>query len=117
MQQAEVIAFPRAASPGRLTWNALLAMTHDLLGQARAGDWSGALALQQARRPLLERYFHEHPEQIDRTALADGIRVMLELDAEVARLAARQRDDLHEEEVTSRRAGKAAGAYLRHHGI
>lgn len=117
MQQAEVIAFPRAATPERLTWNALLEMTHALLGQARLGDWSGALALQQARRPLLERYFREHPEQIDRAALANGIRVMLELDAEVARLAASQRDNLQDEEITARRAGQAAGAYLRHHGI
>lgn len=114
MRLAEVIDFPRSASPERLTWNALLEMTHALLGQARAGDWTGALALQQARRPLLERYFHDHPEQIDRRALADGIRVMLELDAEVARLAAAQRADLSREERDTQLAGKAASAYLRH---
>lgn len=114
MHQAEIISFPRMASPERLTWNALLEMTHALLEQARAGDWSGALALQQARRPLLEQYFRDHPEQIDRSALANGIRVMLELDAEVARMAAAQRETLHEEEASVRRAGQVAGAYLRH---
>ena len=117
MQQAEVIRFPRSASPERLTWNALLEMTHALLGRAREGDWQGALALQQARRPLLERYFREHPEQIDRAALANGIRVMLELDAEVTRLAESRQGSLREEAGSTRRASHAAGTYLRHHGL
>lgn len=117
MKHAEVIEFPRAASPQRLTWNGLLAMTHELLLQARAGDWSAALALQQKRRPLLESYFQSHPEHIDRHALADGIRVMLSLDAEVARLASIQRDETDREARANHLAAAAANVYLRHQGL
>lgn len=117
MRQAEVIAFPRPASPQRLTWNGLLAMTHELLAQARAGDWSAALTLQQQRRPLLESYFQSHPEPMDRHTLADGIRVMLALDAEVARLASEHRDDLGRESRANHLATAAANVYLRHQGL
>jgi len=117
LTHADVIAFPRPASPERLTWNGLLEMTHALLEQARQGDWTGALALQQARRPLLEQYFRDHPEHIDRQELAAGIRVMLGLDAEVTRLAARHRQHLDDEMSGVHRAGNAAGAYLRHQGL
>lgn len=117
MNVAEIINFPRAASPQRLTWNGLLAMTHELLAQARAGDWSAALELQQQRRPLLESYFQSHPEPMDRHALADGIRVMLALDAEVARLASAQRDEVERESRASHLAGAAAQVYLRHQGL
>ena len=117
MKQADVIVFPRSASPQRLTWNSLLVMTHELLAQARAGDWSAALLLQRQRRPMLESYFQSHPEPIDRHALAAGIRVMLALDAEVARLATAQRDDVGREARASHLAGAAANVYLRHQGL
>lgn len=117
MNNAEVIAFPRSASPQRLTWNTLLAMTHELLAQARAGDWSAALTLQQQRRPLLESYFQTHPEPMDRQVLAQGIRVMLALDAEVAKLASAHRDEVSREARASHLAGAAAQVYLRHQGV
>ena len=117
MKAAEVIVFPRSASPQRLTWNGLLAMTHELLAQARAGDWSAALLLQQQRRPLLESYFQSHPEPMDRHALADGIRVMLNLDAEVAVLAADQQAIIRQEASNNYMAGAVAQVYLRHQGL
>ncbi|PQA28151.1 flagellar protein FliT, partial [Amnimonas aquatica] len=112
LTNAEVIAFPRAASPERLTWNGLLDMTHALLRHAEQGDWEAALQLQQARRVLLEQYFAEPVEQLDRQVLADGIRVMLALDARVAGLATASKQHLGDEELVMQRAGRAVNAYL-----
>lgn len=117
MKYAEVIEFPRSASPQRLTWNTLLEMTHELLAQAQTGDWGAALELQQQRRPLLESYFQSHSEHINRHDLADGIRLMLSLDSEVARLASLQRDVVANEARASHLAGAAANVYLRHQGL
>lgn len=117
MKPADIISFPRPASPQRLTWNALLAMTHDLLESAKRGDWSAALSIQQERRPLLESYFQSYPELIDKKSLADGIRVMLNLDNEVAILAADQQAIIRQEASSNHLAGAVAQVYLRHQGL
>jgi len=117
MKPADVISFPHPPSAQRLTWNSLLSMTHDLLEHAKQGDWSAALTIQQQRRPLLERYFQSHPEAIDRQSLAEGIRVMLRLDAEVALLAADHQALIRQEASEHHLAGAVAQAYLRHQGL
>ena len=117
MKPADIIHFPRPASEQRLTWNTLLAMTHDLLESAKRGDWTAALSIQQQRRPLLEHYFQSHPELIDKKSLADGIRVMLNLDAEVAVLAADQQAIIRQEASNNYMAGAVAQVYLRHQGL
>lgn len=117
MKPADIIHFPYPPSAQRLTWNSLLAMTHDLLEYAKQGDWSAALLVQQQRRPLLESYFQSHPEVIDKKSLAEGIRVMLRLDAEVALLAEDQQVQIRQEASESHLAGAVAQVYLRHQGL
>ena len=84
----------------------LLALTHQMLKQATAGDWDQLTKLEQIRLPL----FHEVFEQ----GIANNVelaREVLEMDEKTKELAQAQMPILQQEILRMQSSGKANNAY------
>ncbi|WP_459872200.1 flagellar protein FliT [Endothiovibrio diazotrophicus] len=82
-----------------------------MLSAAREGEWERMIEQEQARRPLIEAFFATPPERHEAPAVAEFIREVQAIDAEVMVLAERGKQAAAEVLRLLTNRNRAADAY------
>lgn len=108
MTAFNVLPFPRQ----RISLSELIGMSRELLDAAMAGDWARAQQLQPLRRQRLEDFFADRDPSLSDAVVAEAIRNILSLDAQVTDLVQSQRQVLLQEAGRMRIGGRMQQSYL-----
>lgn len=105
---ANVLPFPRQ----RIALSELIGLSRELLDAALAGDWERAQRLQPVRRERLEAFFADRDPSLPDAVIAEAIRNILSLDAQVTDLVQSQRQVLLQEVGRLRAGDRMRQSYL-----